>query len=178
MEDFYDAMRTYINSKKPKKICLHARTMKSKGWETCLDCRLRLTRIFYDDPYSNVGGYNFTKPKEDRFPKIRETIIEMIRMIVIKDRMDVRKLRMDPKTGEIYDAGHPGGDLPRELFDHLKELCLKCMDTNVKCHMRSLCAVVLWDKVKLLYPKVMTLTKFSKKVGVSVPTITKTFKKI
>ncbi len=28
MEDFYRAMTTYINSKKPKKICYHARTIK------------------------------------------------------------------------------------------------------------------------------------------------------
>ncbi len=35
MEDFYNAMTTYINSKKPKEICLHARTIKKNGWETC-----------------------------------------------------------------------------------------------------------------------------------------------
>ena len=178
MEDFYNAMTTYVNSKKPKKICKHERTFYWQGWRTCVECRLCIHKVLHQDPYSHVSGYNITEPKEDRFPKIRKTMIEMIRMIVIKDRMDVRKLRMDPKTGEIYDAGHPGGDLPRELFDHLKELCLKCMDTNVKCHMRSLCAAILWEKVKSLYPEVMTLTEFSKKVGVSVPTITKTFKKI
>ncbi len=63
-------------------------------------------------------------------------------------------------------------------MDHLKELSWKCMNLNVKCNTRSLCAVVLWDKVKFLYPKMMTLTKFSKKVGVSVPTIIKILKKI
>ena len=68
--------------------------------------------------------------------------------------------------------------LPFELFDHLKELCLKCMDMNVKCHMRSLCAAILWEKVKSLYPEVMTLTEFSEKVGVSVPTIKKLTKSI
>ena len=31
MEDFYNAMTTYINSKKPKEICLHARTIKKNG---------------------------------------------------------------------------------------------------------------------------------------------------
>ena len=69
IKNFYDAMTTYIHNKKPKEICLHARTMRSKGWETCLDCRLRLSRIFCDDPYSNVGGYNFTKTKRRSFPK-------------------------------------------------------------------------------------------------------------
>ncbi len=107
-------------------------------------------------------------------------MIEMIGMIVIKDRIDVRNLREDLKTGEIYDAGHPGGDLPRELFDHLKELCLKCMDLekNTKCHRRSLCAVLLWEKVKSLYPTSMTLTEFSEKVSVSMPTIKKLMKSI
>ncbi len=142
MEDFYNAMTTYINSKKPKEICYHARTIKKDGWKICIDCCLCLSRIFRDDIYSHLRGYAMSKPKEDRFPKIREKMSKMIGMIVVKDRIDVRDLRMDQKTGEIYDAGHPGGDLPRELFDHLKELCLKCMDLekNVKCHRRSLCA--------------------------------------
>ena len=70
--------------------------------------------------------------------------------------------------------------LPLELMDHWNELCLKCMDLEeeVKCHKRSLCAAVLWKKVKSSYPEMMTLTEFSKKVDVSMPTIIKTFKKI
>ena len=178
MEDFYNAMTTYINSKKPK--CQHERTFYWHGWKVCIECRLCIHKTFCQNPYSNVSGCNFSVPKEDSFPRIRKTMIEMIGMIVIKDGIDVRNLREDLKTGEIYDAGHPGGDLPRELFDHLKELCLKCMnlEEKVKCHMRSLCAVILWEKVKSLYPEVMTLTEFSKKVGVSVPTIIKTCKKL
>ncbi len=165
MEDFYNAMTTYIDSKKPKEICKHERTLYYRGWEVCAKCCINVHKTLFQDQYSNVGGYNFTEPKECRFSKIRKTMIEMIRMIVIKDRMDVRKLRVDPKTCEIYDAGHPGGDLPRELLDHLKELCLKCMDIekNTKCHRRSLCAAILWEKVKSLYPTSMTLTEFSKK---------------
>ena len=162
IKNFYDAMTTYINSKKPKEICLHARTMKSKGWETCLNCRSRLRRIFCDDPYSNVGGYNFTKPKEDRFPKIREIMLEMIWAIIKKE--------------SLWDGVPPEAGLPRELSDYTTELCMTCLDhldKNVKCHIRSLCAAVLWKKVKSLYPKSITLTKFSKRVGVSVLTIKK-----
>ncbi len=33
MEDFYRAMTTYINNKKPKEICYHARTIKKKRME-------------------------------------------------------------------------------------------------------------------------------------------------
>ena len=156
IKDFYDAMTTYIHNKKPKEICLHARTIRKNGWETCLDCRLRLSRIFCDDPYSNVGGYNFTEPKEDRFTKIREIMLEMIWAIIREE--------------SLWDG------LPRELSDHTRELCMTCLDhldKNVKCHRRSLCAAVLWKKVKSLYPKSMTLTKFSKRVGVSVLTIKK-----
>ncbi len=174
MEDFYNAMTTYIDSKKPKEICLHARTIKKNGWETCLDCRSRLSRIFCNDPYSNVGGYNFTEPKECRFSKIREIMIEM---------MDNIRGKRDDLWNGVYRYYEPpeAGILPLELFDHTRELCMTCLDhldKNVKCHMRSLCAAVLWKKVKYLYPKSITLTKFSKRVGVSVPTIIKTCKKL
>ncbi len=178
MEDFYNAMTTYINSKKPEKICKHERTFYWRGWRACVECGLCIHRVFSQDIYSYLRGHAISKPKENRFPRIREKMSKMIRTIVVKDRIDVRDLRMDQKTGEIYNAGHPGGDLPRELFDHLKELCTTCMDLekNVKCHRRSLCAAVLWKKVKSLYPSLMTLTEFSKKVGVSVPTIKKLIK--
>ncbi len=169
MEDFYNAMTTYINSKKPKEICKHKQTFYWQGWRTCVECRLCIHRVFSQDPYSNVAGYNFTVPKEERFPKIRETTFKMM-CAVIRDG--------STWNGVFYYHEPPEAGLPRELFDHLKELCLKCMDMNVKCHMRSLCAVILWEKVKSLYPEMITLTEFSKKVGVSVPTIIKTCKKL
>ncbi len=154
MEDFYNAMTTYINSKKPKEICYHERTIKKDGWKTCVDCCLRLSRIFCDDLYSVLRGY-IIKPKEDRLPKIRQIMIEMTRSITKQ------------KAGS-----------PRELFDHLEELCRACLkhETNIKCHRRSLCAALLWEKAKSLYPSLMTLTKFSKKVGVSMTTIKKLIK--
>ncbi len=170
MEDFYNAMTTYINSKKPKEICLHERTYEKNGWETCLDCRLLLSRIFYDDPYSNVGGYNFTEPKESSYSKIREIMIEM---------MDNIRGKRDDLWNGVYRYYEPPevGILPLELFDHTTELCITCLSLlekkDVNYHMRSLCAAVLWKKVKYLYPKSITLTKFSKRVGVSVPTINK-----
>ena len=156
MEDFYKAMTTYINSKKPKEIGYHARTIKKEEWETCVDCCLRLSRIFCDGIYSHLRGYAISKPK-DRLPKIREITIEMTRSVIKQE------------------AG-----LPRELFDHLEELCRACLkhETNVKCHTRSLCAAVLWKKVKSLYPSSMKLAEFSKRTCVSVTTIIKTCKKL
>ena len=168
MEDFYNAMTTYINSKKPK--CQHERTFYWQGWRTCVECRLCIYKVFSQDPYSNVAGYNFTKPKEERFPKFRDTLFEMMCAISRDGCIE---------NGEMIYYEPPNPELlPIEILDYLKELSWKCMNLNVKCNTRSLCAVVLWEKVKFLYPKMMTLTKFSKKVGVSIPTIIKTCKKL
>ena len=163
-------MTTYINSKKPEKICNHAHTIKKNGWETCVDCRSRLSRIFHDDPYSDRERC-LIKPKKDRFIKINQIMTDVINSVTKKK---------DTLNGMLCWDGPLKGGLPFELFDHLKELCLKCMDLekNTKCHRRSLCAAILWEKVKSLYPTSMTLTEFSKRVGVSVPTIIKTCKKL
>ena len=170
MEDFYRTMIEFTEKRKQKN-CNHERTFKWCGWCVCTECRTCISRIFSQDIYSYLRGFVANKPKEDRILEIRKIMYKMIRTIVIKDRIDVRDLKEDYKTKEIYDVGPPGGNLPRELFDHLKELCLKCMDLekDVKCHRRSLCAAFLWDKIKSLYPSSMTLTEFSKRVGVSVP---------
>ncbi len=168
--NFYDAMKAYVYRKTPKKICKHARTTMNEGWETCLDCCLCLRRVFYDDPYSNVAGY-ITKPKEDSLPKIRETMTEAINSVT-REKVWLNHSQYG------WDEPLRNG-LPLELMSHWNELCLKCMDLEkkVKCHRRSLCAAVLWKKVKSSYPKMMTLTEFSKKVDVSMPTIIKIIKK-
>ena len=169
--NFYDAMKAYIHNKKPKKICKHERTLYYRGWEVCAKCCINVHRTLFQDPYSNVAGY-ITKPKEDSFPKIRETMIEAINSVTRK------KVWL---SYNLYGWDEPlKNGLPLELMDHWNELCLKCMDLEekVKCHKHSLCAAVLWEKVKSSYPEMMTLTEFSKKVGVSVPTIIRTFKKI
>ncbi len=172
MEDFYNAMTTYIDSKKPKKICPHEQTFYWQGWRACVECGLCIHRVFCQDPYSHVAGY-ITKPKEDRFPKINQIMTDVINSVTQK------KIMLNGMLG--WDGPLENG-LPFELFDHQKELCLKCLDLELKkkvrCHRRSLCATILWEKVKSLYPEVMTLTEFSEKVGVSVPTIIKTCKKL
>ncbi len=158
MEDFYGAMTTYINSKKPK--CQHERTFYNwHGWRACVECGLCIHRVFSQDPYSHVAGYNFTTPKEDRFPKIRETLYEMIHSII-------RQGDTCPVTGVFHYFEPPDAGLPRELLGRVRELCLRCMDISVKCHRRSLCAAILWEKIKSSYPDAMTLTEFSEKVGV------------
>ncbi len=170
MEDFYNAMTTYINSKKPK--CQHERTFYWQGWRACVECGLCIHKVFCQNPYSNVAAHNCTVPKEERFPKIRKTMIDAINSVTLK------KINLNGMSG--WDGPLEDG-LPFELSDHLRELCMKCLDLELKkkvrCHRRSLCTAVLWEKVKSLYPDAMTLTEFSKKVGVSVPTIIKTCKK-
>ncbi len=119
--NFYDAMKAYVYRKTSKKICKHTRTIRSKGWETCLDCWLCLSRVFYDDPYSNVAEY-ITKPKEDSFPKIRETMIEAINSVT-------RKKLWLSYSRYGWDEPLENG-LPLELMDHWNELCLKCMENS------------------------------------------------
>ena len=187
MEDFYRAMTTYINSKKPKEICQHERTFYWQGWRVCVECRLCVERVFHQDPYCHVSGYNLTKSKEDRSAKITETMTEVINSVTReKSWIMIETMNLVTKEKSWTKSSRYGWDeplkngLPLELMDHWNELCLKCveLEKKVKCHRRSLCAVILWEKVKSLYPDAMTLTGFSKKVGVSVPTIIKILKKI
>ena len=155
MEDFYNAMSKYVDSKKPK--CCHERTFKWCGWKTCVDCGLCLRRLFSQDLYSNLRGYSVRKQKQ-RLPKIREIMTEMIRSVT----------KQKP-------------EIPPEIEDHLNELSRACLDAsyNVKCHTRSLCAAVLWNKIKSSYPNSkMKLVEFSKRVDVSVTTIINTCKKL
>ena len=185
MDLFEKAMLELKQKRNPTPICLHARTMKSKGWETCLDCRSRLSRIFHNDPYYNGAGY-ITKPKKDSLPKIKETMTEVINSVtrekswIMVETMDLVTKEKSWTKSSRYGWGEPlKNGLPLELMDHWNELCLKCveLEKKVKCNTRSLCAAVLWDKAKFLYPKMMTLTEFSKKVNVSMPTIIKMSKK-
>ncbi len=183
MEDFYNAMTTYINSKKPK--CQHERTLYYRGWEVCAKCCINVHRTLFQDPYSNVAGY-LIKPKEDSLPKIRETMTEAINSVTReKSWIMIETMNLVTKEKSWTKSSRYGWDeplkngLPLELMDHWNELCLKCVELKkkVRCHRRSLCAAVLWEKVKSLYPDAMTLTEFSEKVGVSVPTIIKILKK-
>ncbi len=169
MEDLFDrAMKELRQTNESK--CKHERTFCWQGWETCCTCMLCLHKVFSQNPFSDIAGYDFSTPKKDRFPKFRDTLFRMMCAISRYGCIE---------NGETIYFEPPNPELlPIEILDHLKELSWKCMDQNVKCHRRSLCAAILWKKVKYSYPKVLTLEKFSKKVGVSMPTIIRTCKKI
>ena len=105
--------------------------------------------------------------------------------------MIVRESRVCRNTGESYYVEPSEAGLPRELFDYSKELCQVCYDyklpdgslwktvkrgSPIHCQTHSLCAAVLWEKVKSLYP--MSMDEFTRRVGVSKLTITNTCKKM
>ena len=171
---FHKAMREY-NQTKPEKenACDHERTFKSSGWEICTVCFLYVRRILSQDIHSYMRGYAMNKPKESQFSKIREEMGELIDSVV-------RQGGTCPSNGVFYYSEPPEAGLPRELIKHFRELCQACVEhkTTIRCHTRSLCAALLWDKVKSLYPSSMTLTEFSDRTGVSVPTIINTRKKL
>ena len=109
--------------------------------------------------------------------EIREKMSELMGMIV-------RESMYCEYTGESYYVEPPEAGLPRELFDYSEELCQVCNDhklpdgrgSPIHCQTRSLCAAVLWEKVKSLYP--ITMDEFTKKVDVSKPSIINTLKKM
>ncbi len=156
------------NQKEEEKKCKHERTYERRGLEICIECR-SCQRTLCESPYTDIAGYDFHVKKEGRNAKIRDTLHKML-CVVTRDFI--------LENGEYFYTEPPKpGLLPREIFDHQKEIREKCVEANANCHVRSLCAALLWQKIKSSYPKVITLTEFSKKVGVSVMTIAKMSKK-
>ena len=167
------------------RVCNHKYTIKSNGWKICVTCGLYLERVFTHDLSFYSSGYSFNNVKKDKRKEIRDKMSELTEMIVRKSGVT-----MD-YTRERYYIEPPEAGLPRELFDYSKELCQVCYDyklpddslwktvkrgSPIHCQTRSLCAAVLWEKVKSLYP--MTLDEFVKRVGVSKLTIINTCKKM
>ena len=182
---FNKAMKEYNQTKPNKeKICDHEYTIKSSGWEICVTCGSRLRRILSQDLSSYSDRFFFNNTKKDHVVEIREKMSELMGMIV-------RESRVCRDTGESYYVEPPEAGLPSELFDYSKELCQVCYDyklpddslwktvkrgSPIHCQTRSLCAAVLWEKVKSLYP--MSMDEFTRGVGVSKPSIINTCKKM
>ncbi len=139
--------------------CDHEYTIKSLGWKICLTCGLCLKRCFSTDDY--YKDRVFIKNRSlDKVKEVRDKMNELISVIV----------------REFHTEARP----PYELYDYEKELCYECYNyalpnnnvwkkrkhkspfSPIRCHIRSLCAAVLWEKVKSLYP--MTITEFTKKL--------------
>ncbi len=195
MEDnFGKAMREYNQSErksKRKRICDHEYTTKSSGWVICVTCGLYLKRTLSQDISTYLDRYSFSCPKKVHVMEIREKMSELMGNIVRKSAC----YEFIYPDGEIrHDSAYiepPEAGLPRELFDYSEDLCQVCFNyklpdesirktvkrgSPIHCQTRSLCAAVLWEKVKSLYP--ITKDEFSKKTGVSKLTITNTCKKM
>ena len=168
--------------------CDHAYTIKSLGWKICVTCGLCLRRLITfptDDYYEDEDRVFIKDTGPDK--EIRDTMNKLMGMIV-------RESRECKDTGEIFYTEPPEAGLPRELFDYSKELCDECYNyalpnhnvckkkkhkspfSPIRCHIHSLCAAVLWKIVKSLYT--MSINEFSKKCGVSKPTIINMCKKM
>ncbi len=187
MENFFNkAMKEYNQTKPSKsKICNHEYTIKSSGWKICVTCGLYLRRILFQDLSSYSDRYFFNNTKTDHGAEINKTMSELMGMIVRESACyefiyPDGKIRCDSVYVEPPEAG-----LPSELFDYLKELCQVCYDyklpdgkrgSPIHCQTRSLCAAVLWEKVKSLYP--MSMDEFTRRVDVTKLTITNTCKKM
>ncbi len=185
--DLFDKATKEYNQTKQEddhKICDHEYTIISLGWKICVTCGLYLRRILSQDLSSYSDRYFFNNTKTDHVVEIRGKMSELMGMIV-------RESRVSRDTGESYYVEPPEAGLPSELFDYSKELCQVCNDyklpdgslwktakrgSPIHCQTRSLCAAVLWEKVKSLYP--MSMAEFMRRVGVSKLTITNMCKKM
>ena len=166
-----------------KDECHHPYTINSNGWRICLTCReqFRKAKVFFrNEDYEERLLIKDTGP--DRVKEIRDTLNELMCLIVRRSR-----------TKSVY-VEPPEAGLPSELFDHLRWLCDICekylmpsdqpkedgkqrAPFSIRCRTRSLCAAVLWEKVKELKLP-MSMSEFSRKCAVSKGTITRTCKQL
>ncbi len=124
----------------------------------------------------------------DRVKVIRDTHNELMSMIV---RRSIAREVLCPdgryRIESVYVEPLEAG-VPRELFSHLKELCDICkkyispnntpveegnrrQPFSIRCRTRSLCAAVLWERVRFLRFS-MSISEFSERCGVSVDLVT------
>ena len=95
-----------------------------------------------------------------------------------------------PEYLELID--HQITELPDEYYEWREELCQICNEyklpeghhlkkvkrgSSIHCQTKSLCATVLWEKIKSEFPD-ETLVEFAKRVNITKPTINNTRKKM
>ena len=156
------------SSEEEHEKCDHEYTIRSEGYKTCLSCGLEEKYLSQvpEEGYEDRFFIKNTGP--DHVVEIRKKMKELMDMVVRSE------------------AGPP-----YEFYKYSEELCQVCNEyklpeghlwkkvkrgSPIRCQTRSLCAAVLWEKVKSLYP--MSMAEFAKRVGVSKPTIINTCKKM
>ena len=169
--------------------CDHKYKMRTKGHKTCLSCGLEekyLTKVseegYESRMYLKDAGI-------DHIAEIREKMRETMSMMIYGPHNSFCPDPEEPEYLEFID--HQMTKLPDEFYEWLEELCQVCNEyklpdghlwkkvkrgSPIHCRTRSLCAAVLWEKVKSLYP--MSMAEFAERVGVSKPTIINTCKKM
>ncbi len=135
-----------------KNKCYHPYTIRSDGWKICVTCGLCLRRIstflrdevFYDSVLLRKKEPNRVKEMRDIFSKMLVSF-----------------------------------PFVTKYFEELCSVCKRYSDLNdstnklsTRFRIKSLCAAVLWTKVKELDTK-MTIDEFSERCGVSKYTISK-----
>ncbi len=150
--------------KEAYELCDHEYTIKKHGSRICLTCGLETREIRHvpEEGYENRVLVKNTGP--DHVVEIRKKMKELMDMVVRS---------------------------PYEFHEYSEEFCQVCNEyklpeghlwkkvkrgSPIRCQTRSLCAAMLWEKVKSLYP--MSMPEFAKRVGVSKPTIINTCKKM
>ncbi len=176
-----DVIVSDSNSEEEYEKCDHEYTMRTKGHNTCLSCGLEekyLTKVS-EEGYESRMYLRDTGP--DHIVEIRREMREIMSLYTNGTHYYQEEI-FDHQTTDIYD----------EFFDWSEELCqiyneyklpvghrLKKVKRGspIHCRTKSLCATVLWEKMKSEFPD-ETLTDFAKKVGVTKPTINNTRKKM
>ncbi len=125
----------------------------------------------------------------DHVVEIRKKMRELMSMVVNRPHNFIYPDSKNRVCVEYID--HQRTELPDEFREHSEELCEICNEyklpeghlwkkvkrgSPIRCQTRSLCAAVLWEKVKSLYP--MSMAEFAERVGVTKQTINTMCKKM
>ena len=170
--------------------CNHEYTLRSKGYKTCLSCGLEKKYISQIPEEGHESRIFIKNTGPDHVVEIMEKMRETMSMMIYGPHTSFCPNPEEPEYLEFID--HQMTKLPYELYEWFEELCQVCNEyklpeghpwkkvkrgSPIHCRTHSLCAAVLWEKVKSLFPAI-PMVKFAKKVGVSKPTITNTRKKM
>ncbi len=130
---------------KTKEKCSHPASISHCGWEVCVSCGLYLRRakdLFQNDEHEYHDRYLFRDTTPDKTEKMKDILHEMI------TRVGISPSHLD----NILDKCEKYV-LPNE------ERCKGDGSIRIKVRMKTLCAVMIWEKVKKLDTK-MSMVKF------------------
>ncbi len=177
--------------KEPYELCDHEYAIRRHGSKICLSCGLEERYLSHtpEEGYENRVFVKNTGP--DHVVEIRKEMRELMDMVVRETTWCDFLYPDGIRRWDVVYVDPPEAGLPYEFHKHSEELCQVCNEyklleghlwkkakrgSPIRCQTHSLCAAVLWEKVKLLYP--MSMAEFAERVGISKPTIINTCKKM